>query len=214
MEIEIVSGFLGAGKTTFLNKYLPLLEGKTAVIENESGEISLNRSLLREDVLVKDLYAGCICCSLALELRKTIREIIEIDHPVRIILEPSGIGRLSDIADACMRAGKGTMSGQVDIKSIVLVDLAAFEECEEAFGDFYLDQIEHADFLFFSGLDSVESEQKKLLIKRVRGYNPTASFYEDDWRGLDGDGLLEMIQPKDRGWKRIINKGRLKNASR
>ena len=89
MEIQIVSGFLGAGKTTFINQYLPLLEGRTVVIENEFGDIGLDGGMMPEDVPVKELYSGCICCSLAIDFRKGIREIAETFRPDRIVIEPS-----------------------------------------------------------------------------------------------------------------------------
>ena len=101
MDIEIISGFLGAGKTTFLNQYLPLLSGKTAVIENEFGDVGLDGDLIREKVPVRELYAGCICCTLAIDFRQSIREIAETYQPDRIVIEPSGIGKLSDVIKAC-----------------------------------------------------------------------------------------------------------------
>ena len=104
MEIQIVSGFLGAGKTTFLNKYLPLLGGNTVVIENEFGDVGLDGELIQGDLPVKELYAGCICCSLALDFQKGIKELAEQFHPDRIVIEPSGVGRLTDVVKACGRA--------------------------------------------------------------------------------------------------------------
>ena len=101
MDIEIVSGFLGAGKTTFLKQYLPLLTGKTVVIENEYGEIGLDGDLIQSDIPVKELYAGCICCSLAVDFRNGIREIVRQYQPDRIVIEPSGVGKLSDIVKVC-----------------------------------------------------------------------------------------------------------------
>ena len=104
MEIQIVTGFLGAGKTTFLNKYLPLLSGKTVVIENEFGEIGIDGDRIQEDIPVREIFAGCICCSLAMDFRKGIKEIAENFYPDRILIEPSGVGRLTDIVKACQMA--------------------------------------------------------------------------------------------------------------
>ena len=100
MEIQIISGFLGTGKTTFLNQYLPLLPGLTAVVENEFGEVGLDGTLISEDVPVKELSAGCICCSLALDLQQGLVEIANKYKPDRILIEPSGIGKLSDVMAA------------------------------------------------------------------------------------------------------------------
>ena len=100
MEIQVISGFLGAGKTTFLNQYLPVLKGKTVVIENEFGDVGLDGELIQEDVPVREIYAGCICCSLALDFRKGIKELKEQFSPDQLVIEPSGVGRLSDIVQA------------------------------------------------------------------------------------------------------------------
>lgn len=218
MEIQIVSGFFGAGKTSFLNKYLPLLDGRTAVIQNEYGDIPLERDLLRENVRVRDLYAGCICCSLALDLRREIQELTEGYRPDRIIIEPSGVGKLSDVVGACMRTDIVK-----SIKGIVLVDLASFEGYAEDLGTFYLDQIQHAGLLLFSHLDRINGGKKRALIDKVRAYAPAALFYGDDPREMDSGRLLGLIRsspdlkedpqsPADGRWKTILNRGRVKNA--
>ena len=128
MDIEIISGFLGAGKTTFLNKYLPALSGKTVVIENEFGEIGLEGDLIRTDVPVREIYAGCICCSLSADFRNGIREIAEQFHPDRIVIEPSGVGRLSDIIKVCEKVRD---KDGIDIRirrKIVVLDGGSYEE--------------------------------------------------------------------------------------
>lgn len=186
MEIQIISGFYGTGKTTFLNKYLPLLGGKTVVILNEFGEISLDEDLIQNGTPVRELYAGCICCSLAPILRKEIQTAVSEHRPDRLIIEPSGIGKLSDIAGVCV--------AEMDTETIVLVDLPTFEECAESLGTFYLDQIRYAGLLLFSGLDGIGDEQQADLVERVRAYNPDALFYKGDWRELDRDGLLALTR--------------------
>lgn len=193
MEIQIVSGFLGAGKTTFLNKYLPLLKGKTVVIENEFGEVGLDGDLIQGDIPVKELYAGCICCSLALDFRRGIKEIVEWYQPDRIVIEPSGVGRLSDIVTACSRA---KVKEKIDLKItklIALVDLSSYEEYRAGFGVFYVDQIAHAKLLLLSNLERIAPDEKKRLIHAIKMDNPEAVLYEDDWRQMDGEALLELV---------------------
>lgn len=193
MDIQIVSGFLGAGKTTFLNKYLPLLEGSTVVIENEFGEIGLDGDLIQEDIPVKELYAGCICCSLSMDFRRGIKEISGWYQPDRIVIEPSGVGKLSDIVTACTRA---KVKEKIDLritKLIAIVDLPSYQEYKDGFGAFYQDQIQHARLLLLSNLDQISPEEKKRLVKELKMDNPKALIYEDDWRRMDGKALLELV---------------------
>ncbi|MGF0033299.1 CobW family GTP-binding protein [Bariatricus sp. SGI.154] len=193
MDIQIVSGFLGAGKTTFLNKYLPLLDGNTVVIENEFGEVGLDGDLIQGDIPVKELYAGCICCSLAIDFRRGIKEIVEWYQPDRIVIEPSGVGRLSDIVTACARA---KVKEKIDLritKLIAIVDLPSYEEYKDGFGAFYQDQIQHARLLLLSNLDQISPEEKKRLVNELKTDNPKAIIYEDDWRFMDGEALLELV---------------------
>ena len=150
MEIQIVTGFLGAGKTTFLNRYLPLLSGKTVVIENEFGDIGIDGDRIQEDIPVREIFAGCICCSLAMDFRKGIKEIAENFHPDRILIEPSGVGRLTDIVKACQMAREREKVSLQITKLIAIVDMASFEEYIEGFGAFYQDQIERAGLLLLS----------------------------------------------------------------
>ncbi|MCF2683495.1 CobW family GTP-binding protein [Faecalicatena contorta] len=194
MEIQIVSGFLGAGKTTFLNQYLPLLEGSTVVIENEYGDIGLDGELMPKDVPVRELYSGCICCSLAIDFRKGIREIAETFRPNRIVIEPSGVGRLSDIVNACMQAKEKDGVDLTITKLITVVDLAGFEEYAEGFGAFYQDQIRNAGLLLLSHLENVSAKEKKRLIEKIRQMNPKAIIYGEDWRVMYPEALLELVE--------------------
>ena len=158
MEIQIVSGFLGAGKTTFLNKYLSLLGGNTVVIENEFGDVGLDGELIQGDLPVKELYAGCICCSLALDFQKGIKELAEQFHPDRIVIEPSGVGRLTDVVKACGRAKEKEGIDLRITKFIVILDITEFEDYIDGFGAFYLDQIQNAGLILLSHLEQVSKE--------------------------------------------------------
>lgn len=193
MEIQIISGFLGAGKTTFLNQYLSVLEGKTAVIENEFGDVGLDGELIRGDLPVRELFAGCICCSLALDFRKGIKEIWEQYHPDRIVIEPSGVGRLSDIVRACGRAREKEGIDLRITKLIAIVDISLFEDYIDGFGAFYLDQIQHARLLLLSNTDQVTQENLVRQIEGLRKENPDALIYEGDWRQMDQDTLKELV---------------------
>lgn len=192
MEIQIISGFLGTGKTTFLNKYLPLLPGLTAVVENEFGEVGLDGALLKDDIPVKELSAGCICCSLALDLQVGIAEIAERFKPDRIIIEPSGIGKLSDVMLACEKA-----RDKVDIditKRIVLVDACDCEVFAEEFGQFYSNQIEYANVIFLSNVQEATKEEVQGALDTIRGLNSDVIIYEGDFRELEGEELLAILE--------------------
>lgn len=193
MEIEIVSGFLGAGKTTFLNQYMSTLEGKTVVIQNELGEVKLNAREIDKDVPVEKITAGCICCELALAFQDGIVEIAEKYHPDRILIEPSGIGRLNDVVKACLRArDNGNVRLKVT-KLITIVDLSCFEDDLEGLGLMYQEQIQRARLLLISHTEGLSKAEKKRLIGKLRKENPWAVIYEDDFRKLGRTGLMALI---------------------
>ena len=194
MDIEIISGFLGAGKTTFLNKYLPALSGKTVVIENEFGEIGLDGDLIRTDVPVREIYAGCICCSLSADFRNGIREIAEQFHPDRIVIEPSGVGKLSDIIKVCEKVRD---KDGIDIRirrKIVVLDGGSYEEYIDGFGAFYLDQIQHAQIIFCGQVEDVPEEKKTWIMEDIRKKNPKAILYEGDFRKLEETELQRLLE--------------------
>lgn len=202
MEIQIVSGFLGAGKTTFLNQYLPVLPGKTVVIENEFGEVGLDGDLIRGDLPVKELYAGCICCSLAVDLQNGIRDIAQRYAPDRILIEPSGVGRLSDVEKACEKA-RDKYGIELEItKRITIVDAGSFEDFIDGFGAFYRDQIQYADLLLLSMTDELEEEQLERVVTGLHGENPAAVIFSGDWRQLDGEELARITAAADPSGRR------------
>lgn len=192
MEIQIISGFLGTGKTTFLNKYIPLLSGVTAVVENEFGEVGLDGALLKDDIPVKELSAGCICCTLALDLAEGITDIVHKYKPDRILIEPSGIGKLSDVIAACEK-----VKDKIDInvtKKIVLVDACDCAVFTEEFGQFYSNQIEYANIIFQSNASDATEEELVEAKKCIRHLNPDTIIYEGDFRELDGAELLALLE--------------------
>lgn len=191
MEIQIISGFLGAGKTTFLNKYLPLLSGKTAVIENEFGEVGLDGALIQGDIPVKELSSGCICCSLAIDLKDGIEEIAKRFEPDRIVIEPSGVGKLSDVMSACEKAKE-----KLDIeitKRIVIVDACDCALYTEEFGQFYSNQIEYANIVLLSNIQEATEDEMNDSIACIKKLNPYTVIYDEDWRELEGEELLSIL---------------------
>lgn len=193
MDIQIVTGFLGAGKTTFLNKYLPSLPGRTVVIENEFGAVGIDGELIPTGIPVHEIYAGCICCNLTTDFRKGIREIAETYHPDHIVIEPSGVGRLSDIIKACVITREHEKACLEITKLIAIVDAEAYKDYSEDFGAFYLDQIEQAKLLLLSNLKHTEDTEKDRVIEELKKLNPTAVLYDGDWRLLEGGELLDIV---------------------
>ena len=198
MEIQIISGFLGTGKTTFLNQYLPMLSGLTAVVENEFGEVGIDGALLEGEIPVKELSAGCICCTLAVDLQEGIVEIANKYKPDRILIEPSGIGKLSDVIAACEKA-KDKIGIEIT-KRIVLVDACDCKGFIEDFGQFYSNQIEYADIIFLSNVVDATPEEMTEAKEIICNLNSDAVIYEGDFRELDREeltALLEMTETID-----------------
>lgn len=193
MEIQIVSGFMGAGKTTFLNQYMPTLEGKTVVIQNELGEVKLDAKVADKDIPSCEITAGCICCELAMAFQDGIVEIAKKYHPDRILIEPSGIGRLNDVVKACLRARDKSNIELKVTKLITIVDLSCFEEDLEALGLMYQEQIQRARLLLVSHTEGLSKVEKKRLLGKLREENPWAVIYEGDFRQLGRTGLLALI---------------------
>ncbi len=188
MKIQIVSGFLGAGKTTFLNRYISCLSKQVAVIENEFGKTGLDAGLIAGNIPVKEMNAGCICCSMAMNFREGIQQLEKQYNLDYILIEPSGVGRLSDIVKACVDEGY-----QVD-KLITMLDLSSYEAYAEAFGEFYLDQIACARLILPTNLEKVDPKSKEILLEKLHKQNPKACIYEGDWRDMDDEALLELVE--------------------
>lgn len=197
VKADIISGFLGAGKTTFLNKVLPCLKGNNVLIENEFGDISLDGQVLKGEIPVKEIYAGCICCSLAMDFKTSIIELTEKYDTERIIVEPSGVGRLTDIIDACEKVnGEGKVNLVID-RVITIVDLSEFSDYADSFGAFYLDQIQRANIIFFSHMDKVSGEELQEAIDKIKEINPEGVIFEEDWFSYDGEKLLDILESID-----------------
>lgn len=188
MKVQIVSGFLGSGKTTFLNRYLACLQGTVAVIENEFGPAGLDAQILGEDIPVREISAGCICCSMATDFQQELAELEQNYHPEYLLIEPSGVGRLSDVIKAC------TAQDYVIDKLITMVDLSSYEDYSEAFGEFYLDQIRSANLILPTCFQQMTRSHREKLMQCLHEQNPQALLYGEDWLELDDDSLMGLVE--------------------
>lgn len=191
-HIHIISGFLGAGKTTFIKKLIPELSGKVALIENEFGEIGVDGDLLVGNLPIKEIYAGCICCTVVRDFERAIVELIRDHRPDHIIIEPSGVASLSDIIKVCKTIAEKS-DRIIELQNVVtIVDVSAFEDSLESFGTFYIDQIKNGKALFLSHLDPRNKEVEKILGK-IQHINPGAYISPEDWYTLDGGTLMKIV---------------------
>lgn len=200
MEIDIVSGFLGAGKTTFLNKIIPHLKGKIVLIENEFGKAGVDGDLLSGGLPVKELSSGCICCGLTTSFQSALSEIARTYAPDRVLVEPSGVGQLSDVVAACegARADVGRAVPGADLsvgRRVAIVDASSYLDYSQHFGSFYMDQVRGAGLILFSHMDDVDVEGGvEAVIRAVQSEAPHALLYEKDWSGSDGWELAELFE--------------------
>ncbi|MDR2354784.1 MAG: GTP-binding protein [Clostridiales Family XIII bacterium] len=189
-EIYIISGFLGAGKTTLIRKLLreAFFGERIVVIENDFAEAGADASLLRADgAEVTELRAGCICCSLTGDLIKAVKKLLARYKPDKIIIEPSGVGKLSDVAAACRSE---ELRALADIKrKITVVDAARCAVYAENFGEFFADQIGHADAVLLSRVEDL-ADKAEAARALVRTYNENAELFCAPWETLRAEDLL------------------------
>lgn len=181
MKIHIVSGFLGAGKTTFINKWLPLLKGKVCLIENEFGDICIDSNCFDQEIEVKEIYAGCICCSLVGDFMEGITQLYERFSPEHLIIEPSGVSNLSDVLKICKKM-ISEYQGNISLgKVITLVEHNAFLDYVQHFGAFYTDQIRQTSLIALSHSCDVREEDIMPVIKGLLEINNDAYIIKEDW---------------------------------
>ena len=194
-KIDIVSGFLGAGKTTLIKKLLKeaLAGSQTVLIENEFGEIGIDGGFLKESgIEIKEMNSGCICCSLVGDFGTSLKEVLTTYHPERILIEPSGVGKLSDVMKAVQDAGLGT---EVELNSAVaVVDAAKCKMYIKNFGEFFINQIEHAGTIILSRTDVASEEKVKKAVELIREHNPKATIITTPLAQLDGKDVLATIE--------------------
>jgi len=194
-KIDVVSGFLGAGKTTLIKKLLSeaLNGSNTVLIENEFGEIGVDGGFLKEaGIEIKEMNSGCICCSLVGDFGTSLHEVIDTYHPERIIIEPSGVGKLSDVMKAISDAGLGT---DVELNSAVaVVDASKAKMYIKNFGEFFNNQIEHAGTIVLSRTGDISEEKLNTAIELIKEHNDKATIITTPWEQLDGADILKTFE--------------------
>lgn len=197
-KIDIISGFLGAGKTTFIKKLLEeAISGEQVVlIENEFGEIGIDGGFLKDaGIEIREMNSGCICCSLVGDFGKSLEEVLTKYKPDRIIIEPSGVGKLSDVMKAVIDVSADM---EVELNSAVtIVDANKCKMYMKNFGEFFNNQIENAGTIVLSRTDIADAAKIQLDVDMIRGKNPKAVIVTTPVDRLDGKQLLEIIEKRD-----------------
>lgn len=194
-KIDIISGFLGAGKTTLIKKLLSeAFAGEQVVlIENEFGEIGIDGGFLKESgIEIREMNSGCICCSLVGDFGKSLREVVDTYHPDRILIEPSGVGKLSDVIKAVQ-----DVQSEIDAKLnsfTTVVDVTKCRIYRKNFGEFFSNQIEYAGAVILSRTDKAKPEKIEESIAILRELNPKAPFITTPLEQLAGSKILETME--------------------
>ena len=197
-KIDVFSGFLGAGKTTLIKKLLKeVLDGsRTVLIENEFGEIGIDGGFLKEaGIEIKEMNSGCICCSLVGDFGASLKEVIETYGPDRILIEPSGVGKLSDVLKAVENVA-ADLDVQVN-SAVAVVDASKAKMYIKNFGEFFINQIEYAGTILLSRTDKVSPEKLQECVRLVREHNAKAVIITTPLADLDGKAVLETIEGAD-----------------
>ncbi len=197
-KIDIISGFLGAGKTTFIKKMLEeSLSGEQVVlIENEFGEVGIDGGFLKDSgIEITEMNSGCICCSLVGDFAKNLHDVLNRFHPDRILIEPSGVGKLSDVMKSVIDLEKDE-----DVKTNALVTVVNAKKAlkqMKAFGEFFNNQIEYATTVILSRTQETTEDQLALVVDAIRKLNTKAAVITTEWDKLDGAKLLDVIEGQD-----------------
>ena len=193
-KIDIVSGFLGAGKTTFIKRVLEIVKNeKTVLIENEFGEVVIDGGFLEDSgIEIKEMNSGCICCSLVGDFTSSLKEILEKYEPQRVIIEPSGVGKLSDVMKAVE-----LVESKLKIepgKSVTVVDASKCKMYAKNFGEFFNNQIQYADIIVLSRTDVADEKKQAKAVEIVREINPTAKIITTPLKQLDNEQIFEILE--------------------
>ena len=195
-KVDIISGFLGAGKTTLIKKLLAeAYEGEQlALIENEFGEISVDGGFLQETgINISEMSSGCICCTLVGDFAVALQELDEQYHPDRILIEPSGVGKLSDVVKAVRQAAEKNPA--LELNSFVTVaDAVRAKIYVKNFGEFYDDQVSTARTIILSRTQNLTPDKLEATVELLRGKNPTAAILTTPWDQLDGKTILSAME--------------------
>jgi len=197
-KIDIISGFLGAGKTTFIKKMLDeVYKGqKIVLIENEFGEVGIDSGFLKDaGIQITEMNSGCICCTLVGDFSKNLKEVIEKYAPDRIIIEPSGVGKLSDVMTSV-----ADMEKEHDVKLNALVtivnSLKAAKQMK-AFGEFFNNQIAYATTVVLSRVQNATQEQLEFCVKQIQELNPKAAVITTAWEKISGEQIFKVMEGQD-----------------
>ena len=213
-KIDIFSGFLGAGKTTLIKKLIQecFAGERIVLIENEFGEIGIDGGFMREaGIQVNELNSGCICCSLVGDFREALKQVVETYHPDRILIEPSGVGKLSDVT----RAVEGVAETlPVILNSFVTVaDVNKVKMYMKNFGEFYDDQVSHASCIILSRTGNASEKKIADAVALLQGKNPTATIVTTDWTALSGAQIVSVMDGKRDLVAELLDQARAANEA-
>ncbi len=197
--IDIYSGFLGAGKTTFMKKMVEeAYKGeKVVIVENEFGEIGIDSGFLKDTgITVSEINGGCVCCTLVGDFTKNLHQVIETYHPDRILVEPSGVAKLSDVMVSVMDVAKEFPEVELGALVTVINALKARKQMK-AFGEFFIDQIEHATTIVLSRTQKADQEMLEYCTEEIQEHNPKATVITTPWEELTGEAIRKAIEGKD-----------------
>ena len=193
-KIDIISGFLGAGKTTLIKKLIndSFKNQKIILIENEFGQIAIDGGFLKDyGIDIKEMNSGCICCSLVGDFSKALKEVVEKYNPDRILIEPSGVGKLSDV----IKAVGSVLNENVILNSYTTVsDASKFNMYLKNFGEFYLDQLQNAKCIVLSHTSKLTPDKINNIVDSIKEINKSASVVTTDWDIIGGDQILQSIE--------------------
>ncbi len=196
-KIDIISGFLGAGKTTLIKKLIAEAYSgeKLVLIENEFGEIGIDGGFLQDaGISVTEMNSGCICCSLVGDFGKALTQVLEQYSPDRIVIEPSGVGKLSDVIRAVENIGRDDimLNGFTTV-----VDAAKCKMYMKNFGEFFNNQVEHASAIILSHTENMNEDKLAACVEMLREHNATATIVTTPWNQLDGQTILSTMEAKN-----------------
>ena len=206
-KVDVVSGFLGAGKTTLIKKLLKeAYQGEQVVlIENEFGEIGIDGGFLKEaGIEIKEMNSGCICCSLVGDFGTSLHEVLDKYHPDRIIIEPSGVGKLSDVVKAVQDADLG--EDVILNSAVAVVDATKCKLYIKNFGEFFVNQVEHAGTIILSRTGNVKEEKLKIAVEMLREYNEKATIITTPWEEISGQKIKETIEKEEDLLEELLKK--------
>ena len=195
-KIDIYSGFLGAGKTTLIKKLLQeaYQDQKLVLIENEFGEIGIDGGFLQDaGINIREMNSGCICCSLVGDFGKALTQVIADYHPDRIVIEPSGVGKLSDVIGAVNKVTGGDVTLGY---TVAVVDAGKVKSYSKNFGEFYNNQVQTASTIILSRTDAIPQDKLDKAVELLRELNPQATIVTTPWNALTGAQLVEAMEGK------------------